>query len=334
MAQQARQGRERNTVFGRGTELQLRERYQYLPKDYVETAGGFVFAVVAEGTEQQRVLASLRYQRRPAGLCKLTTEQASQILHSAAPQLLFDSPSRDVCLPGLPTEAIVVHYRPALRWQEVLSDTRPRMATLPAAACQVANVLSSLAADVGLTGSYLLGAQQTDSDLDVVVYGRRNFRDAQQRLAQAVTTGQVAALTDEQWWVTYQRRGGELEFDEYVAHERRKLNKFSIDGVRVDLSCVCQPHAAATAAGSKVQRYRIRARVVETASAFAFPAVYEVDHPSVRWIVCYSATYIGQAQLNERVEAQGWLERLEGGQQRLVIGASREADGEFLRVVQ
>ena len=46
------------------------------------------------------------------------------------------------------------------------------------------------------------------------------------------------------------------------------------------------------------------------------------------------ATYTGQAVSGEVVEASGVLELGPADQQRLVIGTSREAQGEYLKVVE
>ena len=52
----------------------------YLPRDFVETASGLLFAVVAHGLESQRVLAFLRYVRVDGALRKFGTDDANELL--------------------------------------------------------------------------------------------------------------------------------------------------------------------------------------------------------------------------------------------------------------
>jgi predicted nucleotidyltransferase len=82
--------------------------------------------------------------------------------------------------------------------------------------------------------------------------------------------------------------------------------------------------------GTDLRRCSLTARVLSTDFAFDSPAVYEIDHPVVSEILCYTHTYAGQALAGEVVEARGMLEDV-CGQKRLVVGTSREPVGEWMR---
>jgi predicted nucleotidyltransferase len=72
--------------------------------------------------------------------------------------------------------------------------------------------------------------------------------------------------------------------------------------------------------------------VVDDAAAYDYPARYRVDDPEVGEILVFTHTYVGQAVRGEAIEAAGQLEEEASGRLRLVIGSSREAPGEYLRV--
>jgi predicted nucleotidyltransferase len=136
------------------------------------------------------------------------------------------------------------------------------------------------------------------------------------------------------WREAYQRRGCSLTFAEYVWHERRKLNKFAYGGTKVDISCVAGPPSYAQARGRKLDRRIIQAIVTNDRDAFDYPARYGIEHPEISDILCYNPTFTGQARAGELVEAAGWEEETCGGRRRLVVGTSREAAGEYLKVLR
>jgi uncharacterized protein len=322
----------------------LRQRYAYLPKDFVEAGKGLLCAVVAEGQECGRVLVSPRYRRCATGvLQKLSTPQALQLVRDNHPHWIFHSPSRDVSLCGIPDEEVIRLHRPVDGWR----DSSKFSPTLAAVFQQLAATFQPLADDVGLTGSHLIEAAGTESDIDLVVYGLENFAIAQRLIETAIATAckperagvnrhssyTMRGLTETQWRTAYQRRDcNELTFQEYLWHEERKSNKFSVGGIKVDVSCVDEPHSATRWTGRKQGVATIRGRVTDATYAFASPALLCIDHPTIQHILVFTATYIGQAQVGELIQAQGQVELEPSGRQRLIVGSSREARHEYLRV--
>lgn len=315
----------------------LRIRYDFLPKDFVEAGDGVLCAIVAEGSEEQRVLVTPRYQRQPDGqLMKLSTKDANDLVRQHYPRWVYHSPSRDIVLPAIPLNELQHVYRPTEQWPELL-DRADRWS---AVFRQLALLLKPLLANIGITGSHLAGAARAGSDIDLVAYGLTTFSQAQELLCQAAYFSSQAPpplseLSESQWFESFVRRGcSDLTFAEYLWHEQRKRNKFSVDGIKIDLSCVDKPHWAVRNAGLKLGRVRAAGKVLDDTYAFTSPAVFALDHPTIKNIVVHTATYVGQAQVGELIEACGSLEVESNGAHRLVIGASREADGEFLKVVR
>jgi hypothetical protein len=187
---------------------------------------------------------------------------------------------------------------------------------------------------LGLTGSLLVGAVHEASDIDVVTYGRAAFAAARTALAALVEAGHWSAPGDAGWRDAWQRRGAPGDLAGYIRHERRKGTKAMVDGARLDVSLLQEPAEGTPEAPPyrKLGRRELEALVTDASGAFDYPARYEVEHPDVRALVSYTATYAGQAEAGERVFASGWLEEDAAGARRLLIGTSREAAGESLTV--
>jgi predicted nucleotidyltransferase len=149
-----------------------------------------------------------------------------------------------------------------------------------------------------------------------------------------IAAGPLHGLDLDDWREAYGRRGGALDFEEFLRHERRKGNKGMIEGTKFDLALIAdddgpEPPAAWRKTGKAV----VRGRVLDDGRAFDQPARYVIDHPQIGEVHCFTHTYVGQALTGEIIEAAGAVETADDGRRRLVVGSSREAAGEFVRVV-
>jgi predicted nucleotidyltransferase len=152
------------------------------------------------------------------------------------------------------------------------------------------------------------------------------------------THDHIQPLSEEQWLQTWNRRDCDLSLADYIWHEQRKYNKASIDGIKFDLSMIESNRVELQAIDhqkyTKQGLHHLTARIIDDSKAYDYPASYQIDHPQISQILSYSATYTGQAIQGENIEARGVLEQSENGARRLVVGTSREASGEYLKVVK
>jgi predicted nucleotidyltransferase len=208
---------------------------------------------------------------------------------------------------------------------------------------------------MGITGSMLPGLQIEGSDIDFVVYGKYWFlaRDAiMQEMHDARKTQKtegaekmqvadrnrarlqprITEISDEMWRRIYAKRVPEISFEEFMIHELRKGNRGMVEGTYFDLLFVrdWDQLPVRQERGIDLRRCTITARVTSADLAFDNPAVYEIDHPVISEILCYTHTYAGQALAGEMVEARGMMEQT-CDRRRLVVGTSREPIGEWMR---
>lgn len=228
------------------------------------------------------------------------------------------------------------------------NDRIPALAKEDPRVAVIVDVLKSAGIPIdkmGVTGSMLPGLQIEGSDIDFVVYGRYWFlaRDAiLQEISRNRGRGsdrdrdsdklEITEISEEMWHQIYAKRVPEISFEEFLAHELRKGNRGMVGGTYFDLLFVrdWDQLPVVQERGTDLHRCSLTARVLSADFAFDSPAVYEIDHPVVSKILCYTHTYAGQALAGEVVEARGMLEDVRG-QKRLVVGTSREPVGEWMR---
>lgn len=306
----------------------------YRAKDFIETLGGLVFAVVTGTVEANKVLCFLRYVRQQGQWRKVSTEQANSFLSKNFPQYLHYSTKLDAELNAVAISAIVKHHQPKHRLAALLSN-KPKdsveqdVQTL----CQLFSRNGLQLENIGVTGSILIGAQNPDSDIDLVFYGRDVFQHARAIISRLIKQGSCQPLTESAWLESYQRRDCDLTLQEYVWHEQRKHNKVMINQRKVDLSMIVDNGYQDDGGFTKLGEVTLQSRVVDDFHGFDYPAVFMVEHDDIQSVVCFTATYIGQAKTGELIEVAGQLEESADGLKCIVVGSTREARGEFIKVL-
>ena len=315
----------------------MRDRFfPYLPKDYIETKEGLIFAVVAYQPVEGKVACFLRYVLKGALWQKVDTEAANQLLLQYYPRYYYKSDQFAAEFHAVAVSDIVRHYCPEQCMQALLQ--RDASDKIEEKLLKLIPVLVRFGAErcnLGLTGSMLINQQKEKSDIDLVVYGRENFHKTRQALSLAVAEGLLDKLDKALMNDNYNRRAGELSFDEFAWHENRKLNKAAIDGTKFDIGMVCLADEIEFDQNQyKKQGMRtIKTTVIDDYRAFDFPSQYVVDDEMTSNVLSFTHTYVGQAKLGEEIEVSGAVERnIATGKCRLIVGSTREAEGEYIKV--
>lgn len=293
-----------------------------------------MFAVVDNRVERDRVLCFLRYLRTGNGWRKQCTDEANALLQVHYPEYLHYSPNKDARLHAVPVTDIAGHYRPGSRLTALISGAgadpveRDLMDL-----CRLYQAEGVDLSFMGVTGSLLIGAQNARSDLDLVAYDRNLFHRARNITRDLIERNLLQNLSAADWEDSYRRRSCHLDLSDYVWHESRKYNKAVINGRKFDLSYVGGGDDG-DECFVKRGRIRLQCRVLDAERGFDYPAVFKIAHPEIVEVVSFTATYTGQAVAGEMIEVSGFLEQSEGGAQRIVVGSSREAGDEYIKVVQ
>ncbi len=307
----------------------------FLSKDFIETAEGLIFAVVEHSTEQGKALCFLRYVKDDVGWKKVTTEPANAFLKQHHPDYLHYSPVLDAHLHAVAINRIVKHHQPKQRLQQIMQANQRD--AIEHDLFQLCDLLQQHGLDltqIGITGSILVGVQKQSSDIDLVCYGRAVFHQCRAITRELIEQGQLQELNDNDWQESYQRRSCELSFADYVWHERRKTNKAVINGRKFDLNFIDELKRSETTSYQKCGAIKLQCKVIDDTHAFDYPAEFKIDHEQFDAIVSFTATYTGQAIKGETVEVSGIVEQTQQGVKRIVVGSSREAHGEYIKVIR
>lgn len=303
-------------------------------KDFIQTKEGLVFAVVEQGLENGKVLCFLRYQKLGISWQKLATSQANQLLKIQYPQYLFYSQVKSANLHAVSVPDISIHHQPRQRLQLLLAKPNPdKIEQDFIDLCQLFQEQGVKLNDLGVTGSLLLGAQNSNSDIDLVVYGRKSFYQLRELIRLLIVEDKLQQLDESAWLESFQRRSCDLSYADYVWHEQRKYNKALIQQRKFDLNLIERSAEQESISYQKQGAIIIRARVIDAQYAFDYPARFIIEHQDVAEVVCYTATYTGQAEQGEFIEVSGQLEVSSAGMTRILVGSTREAEGEYIKVV-
>jgi hypothetical protein len=180
-----------------------------------------------------------------------------------------------------------------------------------------------------------LGQHRNSSDIDLAIYGREHFHQTRQAIELAISDGVLDQLDNDLMQDNFGRRNAELSYKEFAWHEFRKFNKGAIDGTKFDIGMVCLKHEFEPDLNQyqKQGTRKFRTKVIDDHRAFDFPALYIVDDVTTPEVMSFTHTYIGQAKNNEEIEVSGTVEyNIATGQRRLIVGSSREAVGEYIKV--
>ena len=306
----------------------------YKQKDALKTNEGLYFSVIKEGLEAGKVLGCLRYRLQQKHWKKFNTTAGNQFLQQHYPHYLYYSAPIDAHVHAIAVDDIAEHYRPSKKLQSLLScSSKDTVINDLILLCQLFEQQGLDTKNIGITGSLLIDAQNSDSDIDLVFYQRNCFQQARQIAVQLIREDKCQPLAEKDWQESFTRRDCALSFEAYHWHEQRKANKLLINGRKVDLTLSLPTKNTTINIYRKQGQITLNAKITNDHFSFDSPAQFSIDHPDIKTVLCFSATYTGQALIGEVVEISGQLEQSNEGHQQIIVGSSREAVGEYIRVI-
>lgn len=299
----------------------------YLPKDFIETNEGLIFAVVSPNQENGKVLAFLRYNNQG----KLSSNQANQYLQTYHPEYLYRSLKLEANLHAVPFGRIQYHHQPRTRLKEIIQrESSDPLET------KIKSLLHKLKLDnneldnIGVTGSILVSKQNNNSDIDLVIYEKHLYIKIREQIQKLLTQNKLNNLSEKDWQEAYSRRGCTISLSTYKMHELRKFNKAIIDGTKFDISLVTNTQTESNQIWHKSLSATITATVIDESQALSFPAIYGIEHNEIKQVYSFTHTYVDQVRLGETLEAKGLIEVDAENNRRLIVGSTREAEGEYI----
>lgn len=314
-------------------------------RDFVETREGLLFSVVSNLHPSSGILAQLRFRRTDRGLVKMNSSaECQKFLSRLHPGYVRFCAELDREVTVVPEGDVVDHFQPAARLGQLIRKAED--ADINSIVSELASRSGLRESDLGITGSFLVGAQNRSSDIDLVVYGLSNYARLQDALRESVARGVFSRLGRRDWARLYQKRvpdSSDYSFREFIWHESRKWDRAKLGNRRFDVLSARRTDEISgrfsDAAFKRLGKARASCTVTDSRLAHDYPARYSVsdcraqDH-EVSEVVSFTHTYSNQVREGERALCSGILEQVSGIEPhfRILIGSSREAPGEFLKV--
>jgi hypothetical protein len=319
--------------------------------DFVESKDGWIFDVKGLVHPPDGVIAFVRYipdekgdrVRRGVKYRKIyDLSERYDFLRKHRPQYLRYNKVCDAWLNEVPVNDVAHHYKPQQKTRHLLSNTH-----LDAVEKQTLEFIKLLN-DVthtslehfGVSGSVLVGLHSTQSDIDLVVYGRENsvaVRAALKKLLQEEEA--VTAYGQEGLRSRYneRQRSTPVSFSDYVFHEARKTFQGYFEGREFFIRYVKEWRDVTEQYGDTVYRNAgyttVKGRVVDASESHFTPCTYALadievmagETALVTEISSFRGRFCDQAARGEWIVAQGKLERVTTQEQthyRLLLGSS------------
>jgi len=245
----------------------------------------------------------------------------------AYPEYIYRSPNHNQWFFAVPEEKIEKIYYPREGLRELLSmpkdDLDPHLKNVVefVALLKKSGVKTK---DMGITYSTLMGHYYLGvSDINVVVYGKENFRRIVKFLGKAKHP-KLRFKTDEEWLARHKKRGRKLVMSpsEFLAHASRKKSEGFFAGHLFVIHGVEKPDEAWMRWDETRYEPRglatIKGTVVSDLHAGVRPGCYELENAAVvgkkkipvKYVAFFSRDFVLQAKKGETIEARGLLEKV------------------------
>jgi uncharacterized protein len=318
----------------------------------VETREHWVFSVKGMLHPPDRVIAYLRYLPDPAGDRRLgglvyrrvyRFEEQVELLRSQHPEYLCHDPVLGLDVQSVPRSKCYKVHNPYTRLAH-LRHSGPADAVEEDALALAGEIQRASGvdwADLGITGSVMLGTQRHDSDLDLMVCGEMSCRAVREALASLLhdeaSTIRRLELEDLRGLYASHRPDTPLGFHDFSRLQARKVNEIRYRNRAVFVRFVKRPQEYGERYGER--RYRsvgqatLQGVVHEDSDAIFTPCRYGMRDAhvvrgpqinDVREVVSFRGRFSDQLRSGEVLRGSGTIEQVvgEGTERyhRLVIG--------------
>ncbi len=306
--------------------------------DFIETIEGLIFDVKGLVHPPDRIIAYLRYIPDPSGdrlrggiayrkVYSLNEREA--ILRRYYPQYVYFDRIFGMEMQGIPKERVRKVYRPqevlqALMEKSILSDLERSAVALIRILHESSNVKIE---SMGISGSIMAGLHTEKSDIDVIVYGRKNCISVYSSLKSLMERpkGRISRYdkADIRRLYEFRSKDTSMPYEDFVRIEQRKHMQGKFMGrdffVRFILDWGEVEEEYGDRAYAPIGYARIKATVTDDSEAIFTPCRYPIEDvdflegmkvPSLREIVSFRGRFCEQAKRGEVIIAQGKIEKV------------------------
>ena len=304
--------------------------------DFIETVEGLIFDVKGLIHPPNRIISFLRYipsvdgerERNGVRYKKIyDLEERWRFLRKHFPNYICFDAYFGRELQSVPSENVRMHYNPKMKLAELVKKTLG--GSLEGDAVDLARTLEENTkvevTNFGISGSILVDLQESDSDIDLIIYGvnaSKSVHKSLRELLSAAKTFRPYDLNDLKHLYRSRSMENAMTFDDFCVHEQRKVLEGSFRGRDYFIRCIRDWNEIQESYGSftirRIGKAKIHAVVSDDSESIFTPCIYPVEHveqienehSSPKRILSFRGRFCEQAKEGEKVIAFGELEEV------------------------
>jgi len=319
--------------------LDLNQPIKAREGDFIETPEGLIFDVKGLIHPPNRVIAYLRYFESASGertregkrYAKVySLSDRERILRDRYPHYIYYDEVFGEWLEGVPNKLIKEHYKPVQKTLSLLKNSS--LKEIEAQALRFIQVIHDYSGvsleNLGISGSILVNLYTPKSDIDVIVYGKRNCLSAYESLKLLLNEEKRGfspyGPSDLKRLYDFRSRDTWMPFDKFCESERRKASQGKFLGRDFFVRFIVDWNEVDEEYGDRIYRCagyaRIKAQVEDDENSIFTPSKYVLSNvkilegagsiPPPREIVSFRGRFCEQAKKGEWVMAQGKIEKV------------------------
>jgi len=345
----------------------------FLDRDFIKTTEGLFFCVVGSIHPFDRVISYIKYIPADLGLWGNKENKFERLLKNYTipdllktfqfieknyPQYLFHSTKDNITITAVPHKYIKTHFMPEkklakLRQASELDTLQHKLIRFTKFLEEISGVSEN---SFGVTGSLLLDIHQPSfSDIDVIVYGKKESWT----LKDALTTNRKSKSSMKYLegkalhnWSLKKSKQYPLTIKEASRLYERKWNLGFFEDKYVSI----HPAKIESEVTEKYEeknyipygQVKLKAVVEDNIDSLFLPAIYQIrdveflsgqQFEDVKEIVTYESLYDSLAELGEKIEVKGKLEKIfetrkKRQHYRVVVGSAEGKGLEYIKLVE
>ena len=321
--------------------------------DFIETPEGLIFDVKGMVHPPDRIVAYLRYLIDPHGerwkngrrYTKVyPLREREEVLKKRYPQYIYYDSVFGEYMQGVPRRHVLTVYKPQDKVTELLKKPKPD--SIEAEAIELVQILKEHSGvkleKMGISGSILLGLHTEKSDIDVIIYGKKNCISVHTALNSIMKRGEtpIRRYSYEDLLRLYRFRSKDtwMPIEDFMRIEQRKSIQGKIRERDFFIRFIPDWNEVNEKYGDRIYipagYAKIKARVLDDSESIFTPCKYLICDVEflegtkvspLREVASFRGRFCEQARKGEEVIAQGKVEKVieKDGTEffRLLLGA-------------
>jgi len=309
--------------------------------DFIESVDGLIFDVKGLVHPPDRIIAYVRYVESSMGnrvrgdrryLKVYSLSERENLLRSRYPHYIHYNEVFGEWLESVPLNLAVKHYQPIQKTMEIFKgDQQDKVkADLRDFIEELHDATSISVGNIGVSGSVLVDLHTTNSDIDIIIYGRNNCITAYNELRLLLSERRCGFSPfdrdDLKNLYNFRSRDTLMPFKEFCFHESRKAFQGKFHGRAFFVRFVVDWSEIDERYGDRTYRdvgyARIKAVIEDDSNSIFTPCSYRIFNVKVLEgkcnerlldeIVSFRGRFCDQARKGESIIAQGKVERVIG----------------------